>query len=99
MKFILRKVKWNKGQTENGTEYDYCRLTLELPVFEGATNEFGVDAAEYEYGNADSHKNLLNLKGKLPIEVDVEFRQVKKGNQTLNQIISLKPLGLVQNKN
>ncbi|KDN14393.1 hypothetical protein SALWKB29_1482 [Snodgrassella communis] len=36
----------------------------------------------------------MHLKGKLPIEVDVEFQQVKKGNQTLNQIISLKPLNL-----
>lgn len=95
MKAYLRKVKWNKGQTENGTPYDYCRVTLELPVFDGATNEFGVDAADYEYGNADSHKNLLNLKGKLPIEVEVDFRQVKKGNQTLNQIVSLKPVNML----
>ncbi|WP_239327067.1 hypothetical protein [Snodgrassella gandavensis] len=92
MKALLLKVKWNKGQTENGTQYDYCRVTLQLPVFEGATNEFGVDSAEYEYGNAESHIKLLHLKGKLPIEVDVDFQQVKKGNQTLNQIISLKPL-------
>jgi hypothetical protein len=94
MKALLLKVKWNKGQTENGTQYDYCRVTLQLPVYDGAVNEFGVDSADYEYGNAESHNKLLHLKGKLPIEVDVEFQQVKKGNQTLNQIISLKPLNL-----
>ena len=91
MKALLLKVKWNKGQTENGTQYDYCRVTLQLPVFEGAVNEFGVDSADYEYGNAESHNNLLHLKGILPVEVDVDYQQVKKGNQTLNQIISLKP--------
>jgi hypothetical protein len=94
MKALLLKVKWNKGQTENGTPYDYCRVTLQLPVYEGSFNEFGVDSAEYEYGDAESHSRLLHLKGKLPVEVEVEFQQVRKGKQTLNQITSLKPLNI-----
>jgi hypothetical protein len=40
MKALLLKVKWNKGQTENGTQYDYCRVTLQLPVYDGAVNEY-----------------------------------------------------------
>lgn len=92
MKAILLKVKWNKGKTDNGTEYDYTRCTLQLPVFEGATNEFGVDSADYEYGRAEDHHKLMVFKGKLPTEVEVETIQVKKGNNTLNQIISLRPI-------
>lgn len=92
MKAIIKKVKWNKGQTENGQSYDYTRVSIEIPVFDGATNEFGFDTLECEYGDAAAHEKLLPLKDKLPLEAEVEIMPVKKGNKTLHQIINFKPI-------
>lgn len=41
MLMTLRKVSWNKGQTDNGIEYDYCRIDCDMPIYEGSKNEFG----------------------------------------------------------
>lgn len=90
MKAILRKVKWNKGQTEKGQAYDYTRVYLEVPVYDGSPNEFGADVMECEYGPADKHVDLLGLKGKLPVEVDVTISQAKKGNNLINVVSDLR---------
>ncbi len=90
MKAILRKVKWNKGQTENGRDYDYTRVYIEVPVYEGGQNEFGADVMECEYGLAEKHVELLSLKGKLPVEVDVQIHQAKKGNNLINVVADLR---------
>ena len=34
MKALLRKVKWNKGEMENGTKYDYTRIYIEVPIYD-----------------------------------------------------------------
>ena len=92
MKVSVKKIKWNKGQTENGQAYDYTRIMVEIPVFEGSANEFGFDTLECEYGLADKHVELLQYRGKMPFEAEVEIMPVKKGNKTLHQVMSFKPL-------
>lgn len=52
MKASLRKVKWNKGVVaDTGREYDYTRIYIEAPIWDGASNEFGLDTIQLEYGN------------------------------------------------
>ena len=71
----LRKVAWNKGVTDNGIEYDYTRITCEIPIYEGSPKEFGVETFELEYGPESRHHELLHLKGKLPVQVDIGYRR------------------------
>ena len=78
MLMTLRKVSWNKGQTDNGIEYDYCRIDCDMPIYEGSKNEFGVDSFTLEFGPMERHKELLHLKGKLPVQVDVAYHEAKK---------------------
>ncbi|AUX60989.1 hypothetical protein JF634_10135 [Simonsiella muelleri] len=92
MKTLLRKIKWNKGKTENGQEYDYTRLYIEVPVYEHQEKEFGVDVVELEFGKSEQHSELINLRGKLPCLVEVEFSPVKKGNNTVNLVTKLQVL-------
>lgn len=98
MRVLVKKVKWNKGQTENGNAYDYTRVEVEIPVFQGSANEFGFDTLVCEYGDEAAHAELLPLKGKLPIEADIEIMPVKKGNQTLHQVVSFKPVAKPDSK-
>lgn len=89
MKATLTKVKWNKGTTENGQVYDYTRVYLLVPVYESSANEFGVDMMECQFGSADDHARLLPLKGRLPMEVNVEITQAMKNGKMVNVIQSL----------
>lgn len=67
MKTLLRKIKWNKGKTENGQEYENLYTPLyRVPVYEHQEKEFGVDVVELEFGKSDQHSELINLRGKLP---------------------------------
>lgn len=86
----LRKVAWNKGQTDNGIAYDYCRITCDLPIYDGSPREFGVDSMELEYGDADKHVDLLHLKGKLPVQVDVAYHDAKKGKNIVKVVTALR---------
>ena len=92
MKALLRKVKWNKGETENKTQYDYTRVYIEVPVYEKQEKEFGVDVLELEYGSEADHVKLAHLRGKLPCLVDVDFMPVKKGNTDINVVTRLEVL-------
>lgn len=98
MKVLVKKVKWNKGQTENGQSYDYTRIAVEIPVFGGSANEFGFDTLECEFGDEAAHKELLQYKGKLPLEAELEIMPVKKGNKTLHQVMSFKPVSKPESK-
>ncbi|MFV2028589.1 hypothetical protein [Neisseria sp. S1] len=88
----LRKVNWNKGTTDNGIAYDYCRITCDIPIYHASQNEFGLDSIELEYGTADTHSELLHLKGKLPCEVDVAYRDEKKGRNVVKVVSALRVL-------
>ena len=90
MLMMLRKVSWNKGQTDSGIAYDYTRITCDLPIYEDSPREFGVDSMELEYGNADKHAELLSLKGRLPCEVDVGYKDVKKGKNIIKVVTGFK---------
>lgn len=89
MKATLTKVKWNKGTTESGQVYDYTRVYLLVPIYESSVNEFGVDMMECQFGNADDYARLLPLKGRLPMEVNVEITQAMKGGKMVNVIQTL----------
>lgn len=47
MKAILRKVTWNKGQTDNGVIFDYTRVFIERPISDSSSNEFGLLVVGY----------------------------------------------------
>ena len=89
MRTYLRKVKCNKGVTDNGIEYDYTRVQIEIPVYDKQEKEFGVDALELEYGLYEDFKKLEHLRGKLPVAVDVEWYAAKKGNDEINVVSRL----------
>lgn len=90
MKATLRKVTWNKGQTESGAAYDYTRVFIEVPVYDASAKEFGYDTMQCEYGDESKHAELLHLRGQLPIEVDIDIVPVKKGSQVLQQVRSMR---------
>lgn len=84
MKAVLFKVKFNKGKLDDGTEYDYTKVYFMMPIFEQSTSEFGMDLMECVYGDCEKHKELLPLKGKLPVEVDFDIEQAMKGGRIVN---------------
>lgn len=88
----LRKIAWNKGVTETGREYDFTRLTCEVPIYEGSPNEFGVETFELEYGPQSRHTELLHLRGRLPVQVEVGYMEAKKGKQLIRVVQSLRVL-------
>lgn len=92
MKAKLTRIRWNKGVMDNGTEYDYTRLTIELPISETSANEFGVDYLECEYGDEAKHTELLHFKGKLPCEIEFDMRQTMKKGKLVNEIYQIKPV-------
>lgn len=92
MKAVLTKVKWNKGVLDNGQNYDYTRVTLQMPIYEDADNEFGVDSLECDYGSESKHLDLMPFKGKLPCEVEVEMQQVMKRGKPVNLVTSIRPV-------
>lgn len=92
MKALLTKVKWSKGVMENGTTYDYTRVYFQMPIYDESPNEFGVDVMECEFGLESKHLELLQFKGKLPCEVEVELEQVMKKGKLVNFVTSLRPI-------
>ena len=92
MLMTLRKVSWNKGKTDNGIEYDYCRIDCEMPIYEGSKNEFGVDSFTLEFGPMERHKELMHLKGKLPVQVDVAYHEAKKGKNIIRVVDHLREI-------
>lgn len=90
MKAILRKVTWNKGQTDNGVIYDYTRVFIERPISDSSVNEFGFDLIQCEYGEEAKKAELEYLRGKLPVEVDIELMPEIKGKKVLQKVHSMK---------
>lgn len=84
----MSRINWNKGVMDNGKEYDYTRCEIEVPIYENSENEFGVSTIVCEFGSSELHEKFLGLRGKLPAVVEIEIQQVKKGNNTLNQVVS-----------
>lgn len=82
----MSRVFWNKGEMD-GTTYDYTRCEIEVPIYSGSQNEFGVSTIVCEMGNEAVHTQLLQYRDKLPAVVDIEIVQVKKGKNTLNQVV------------
>ena len=87
MRTMLRRVKWNSGSMD-GTAYDYTRIYVEIPVYEGQQKEFGVDVLELELGKEEAHKQLAHLRGKLPTPVDVEWYAARKGNDGIVNVVT-----------
>lgn len=98
MKALLRKVKWNKGEMDNGTKYDYTRIYIEVPIYDKQEREFGVDVLELEFGDESEHSKLVHLRGKLPCQVEVDFIPVKKGNASINVVTRFEIAGQLQDK-
>ncbi len=98
MKAILRKVTWNKGQTDNGVIYDYTRVFIERPISDSSVNEFGFDLIQCEYGEEAKKAELEYLRGKLPVEVDIELMPEIKGKKVIQKVYSMKVLNGQNNK-
>lgn len=96
MKAIMTKVKWNKGVLENGQAYDYTRVTLQVPIYDQSSNEFGVDTLECEYGTESQHVDLLSYRGKLPLEIECDMLQVMKRGKPVNLITNIRPTQAVR---
>ena len=85
MKAILRKVTWNKGQKDN--------VFIERPISDSSANEFGFDLIQCEYGEEAKKVELEHLRGKLPVEVDIELMPEIKGKRVLQKVYSMKVVG------
>lgn len=96
MKVILTKVKWNKGTLDNGQAYDYTRVSLQMPINPDSTNEFGVDMLECDYGKSENHVKLLDLKGSLPCEVEVDIEQVMSKGKLINIVKRLQKVSSIR---
>lgn len=92
MKAILRKVAFNKGKTDNGIEYDYTRLFIERPISADSQNEFGHDLIQCEFGSAEKVKEIQHLRGRLPVEVEVDLVPEIKGKKVIQVVHSLRVL-------
>lgn len=92
MKAILRKVTFNQGKTDSGVEFDYTRIFIERPISESSQNEFGFDLIQCEYGPYAKKSELEYLRGKLPVNVEIELVPEIKGKRVLQQVYSLKVL-------
>lgn len=84
----MSRINWNKGETESKTPYDYTRCEIEVPIYANSPKEFGVSTIVCEFGDEAMHTKFLGLRDKLPAIVEIEIMQVKKGNNTLNQVMS-----------
>lgn len=94
----LTKVKWNKGVLENGTSYDYTRVTIQMPIYENSFNEFGVDSLDCEYGTEAQHVDLLHLKGKLPCEIECDMQQIMRRGKPVTMIANIKSISKDEKK-
>lgn len=92
MKALLMKVTTNKGQTDNGVQFDYTRVFIQRPISDTSTNEFGYDLVQCEYGDASKMTELEYLRGKLPVNVDIEIVPEIKGKRVLNKVHSMRVL-------
>lgn len=92
MKTMLRKVKCNKGSTDNGVYYDYTRIEVDAPIYEGQANEFGLDTLTLEFGKKDDFIKLQDLRGKLPCPVEVEWQTFVKGKNEVKVVTKLEVL-------
>lgn len=84
----MSRINWNKGETENKMPYDYTRCEIEVPIYANSPKEFGVGTIVCEFGNEALHTQFLQYRDKLPAIVDIEYMPVKKGNQTINQVVA-----------
>lgn len=84
----MSRINWNKGETENKMPYDYTRCEIEVPIYANSQKEFGVGTIVCEFGNEALHTQFLQYRDKLPAIVEIEYMPVKKGNQTINQVVS-----------
>lgn len=92
MKAILKKITWNKGQTDNGVGFDYTRVFVEVPVSESSSNEFGYDVVQCEYGDESKKADLEYLRGKLPVSVEIDLMPEVKGKRVLQRVLSMRVL-------
>lgn len=66
-----------KGEVE-GTNYDFTKLRIELPVSRKADNETGTSMVEASYGKSDAYDALLE-QFKFPCECVVDVEMTSKG--------------------
>lgn len=90
MKALLMKVTTNKGQTDNGVQFDYTRVFIQRPISDTSTNEFGYDLVQCEYGDSSKMAELEHLRGKLPVNVEIELVPEIKGKRVLHQVHSMR---------
>lgn len=93
---IMMKVKWNKGVLENGQSYDYTRVTLQMPIYDQSSNEFGVDTLECEYGTEALHTDLLQYRGKLPMQIECDIFQAMKRGKAVHIISNIRPVQAIR---
>lgn len=88
MRTMLRRVTANKGVLDNGNEYDYCRIEVDIPVMAGQERDFGVSTEILQFGTSEDFKKLESLRGHLPILVDVDFEMQRKGKEGLVNVVT-----------
>jgi len=70
-----------KGDYE-GTEYDYTKLNVELPMVQGST-KIGNDASALVYGNSEKIKEFHAVKFPCELELDMSVASTKNGTATV----------------
>ena len=78
--------------------YDYTRVFIERPISDSSVNEFGFDLIQCEYGEEAKKAELEYLRGKLPVEVDIELMPEIKGKKVIQKVYSMKVLNGQNNK-
>lgn len=84
----MSRINWNKGETDSKTQYDYTRCEIEVPIYANSPKEFGVGTIVCEFGTEALHTQFLQYRDMLPAIVDIEYMPVKKGNNTINQVVA-----------
>lgn len=87
MRTMLRRVTAKKGEFD-GTPFDYCRIEIDIPVMEGQKGDYGVSTETLLFGVADDERQLVHLRGHLPLLVDVDFEMRRKGKEGLVNVVT-----------
>lgn len=88
-----------QGTSKKGNPYhiDETRISIELPFDD--ENGFGVKLQEYSIGKAKEFESLANLRGKLPVEADIELGvELNQYGQPVTKIKDFKLVKPLQEK-
>lgn len=67
------------NDTVEGKNYNFTKVSLQMPISSRNENAFGVDSVECNLGDSSLFEKFVNMKGKLPAMAKVEYEMTTKG--------------------